>query len=132
MTTGGWLGPWKAQARRLKQALRVLALAARDPRTPWPAKALALAVVAYGLSPIDLIPDPIPVLGLLDDLILLPLGVWLVIRMIPAEVWAACQEKAVAEAADDRAPSWAGAAMVVALWLVAGYVVFVWFWPRGG
>jgi len=70
-------------ARRLKFDLVAVSLAARDPRTPWSARLLALAVVAYALSPIDLIPDAVPVLGLLDDLVLLPLGLWLVIRLIP-------------------------------------------------
>ena len=66
---------WKATARKLKTEIRALALASRDPRTPWLARAVVILVVAYALSPIDLIPDVIPVLGLLDDLVLLPLGI---------------------------------------------------------
>jgi len=73
-------------ARRLKNEITTLYLAARDPRTPWYAKAIIACVVAYALSPIDLIPDFIPVLGYLDDLLLLPLGIYLALKLIPAEV----------------------------------------------
>ncbi len=79
----GMTQQWKAVARRLKREVRALYLAYRDPRTPWYGRAFAAIVVAYALSPIDLIPDPIPVLGYLDDLILIPLGVALALRMIP-------------------------------------------------
>src|SRR5262249_57529451 len=79
----------KARARGLKRDTLALYLAARDPRTPWYAKLLAAAVVAYALSPLDLIPDFIPVLGYLDDLIIVPLGIPTVLRMVPAEVLAA-------------------------------------------
>ena len=78
----------KGWARALKAEIAVLAAAVRDPRTPWYAKLLGVIIVAYAVSPIDLIPDFIPVLGLLDDLLLLPLGIWAVRRMIPAEVMA--------------------------------------------
>ena len=77
---------WRAWARGLKQQTLIVWFAARDPRTPWWVRALALAVAAYALSPIDLIPDFIPVLGYLDDLLLVPLGLALVLRMIPDEV----------------------------------------------
>ena len=73
----------KAKATQLKREIVALYLAGRDPRTPWYAKAMIAAVVAYALSPIDLIPDFIPILGYLDDLVLLPIGIWLAIRMIP-------------------------------------------------
>ncbi|MCP2015551.1 uncharacterized membrane protein YkvA (DUF1232 family) [Deinococcus sp. HSC-46F16] len=85
----------RAFARRLKADLLALSLAARDPRTPWLARALALLVLAYALSPIDLIPDFIPVLGQLDDLLLVPAGLWLVLRLVPPAVL----EDARAEAA---------------------------------
>ena len=88
---------WKMGARRLKREVRALYLAYRDPRTPWYGRVLAALVVAYALSPIDLIPDPIPVLGYLDDLILIPLGVALALRMIPREVMAECRAHAQAE-----------------------------------
>src|SRR3954449_11827924 len=84
----------KNYARKLKQDLFVLYLSYKDNRTPWYAKALAICIVAYAFSPIDLIPDPIPILGYLDDLILLPLGIALVLRMIPDEVMAGSRAKA--------------------------------------
>ncbi|WP_144186772.1 YkvA family protein [Elioraea rosea] len=107
----------RAWAASLKRDVAALARAARDPRTPLPAKLLALAIVAYALSPLDLIPDVIPVLGMLDDLILLPLGLWLVLRLIPREVIAE-HRAAVAEGGQLR-PSRAGAAIIVCLWLLA-------------
>jgi uncharacterized membrane protein YkvA (DUF1232 family) len=94
-----------------------VAIAARDPRTPWVAKALALLVVAYALSPIDLIPDFIPVLGHLDDLILVPLGIWAVLRLVPPEVMAEARIRA--ETAERPGRSVWGLAIVVTLWLGA-------------
>jgi uncharacterized membrane protein YkvA (DUF1232 family) len=84
----------KRWARILKSHVNALNLARKDPRVPWVAKAVLALVVAYALSPIDLIPDFIPVLGLLDDLILLPLGIALAIRLMPKDVWAECQLQA--------------------------------------
>ncbi len=92
-------------------------LAARDPRTPWPAKLVGLLVAAYALSPIDLIPDFIPVLGLVDDAVLIPLGAWLFERMVPPALLA--EHRAAAEAASERPVSWAGIAIVVAIWAIA-------------
>lgn len=102
-------------ARRLKREIVALAIAARDPRTPLYAKAFALFVVAYALSPVDLIPDFIPVLGLLDDVILVPLGIWVALRLIPADLMQDARAKA--EAAE-RLPKnkWAGA-VIVAIWI---------------
>lgn len=114
-------------ARALKQQALVVWFAARDPRTPWFARALALAVAAYALSPIDLIPDFIPVLGLLDDLLLVPLGVWLVLRLLPAEVRAAAE--AAARDAAARPTSRAMAVVVVALWALAAGALAAWAWP---
>ena len=85
---------WKRWAKQLKSLITALSNAYRDPRTPWPARIVALCVVGYALSPIDLIPDPIPVLGYLDDLILLPLGVALAVRLIPDAVWAEARAQA--------------------------------------
>lgn len=85
---------WKERAKALKTELRALRIAYGDPRTPWFAKAWLLLVIAYAFSPIDLIPDFIPVLGYLDDLLLLPLGIALAIRLIPAEVLAQARQKA--------------------------------------
>ena len=101
-------------ARLIKRDVVAIYLAAGDPRVPWHAKALAAAVAAYALSPIDLIPDFIPVLGLLDELILLPLGIALVVRMIPPPVMA--ELRVMADAATARPQSRAGAIAVVAIW----------------
>ncbi len=102
-------------------------LAARDPRTPWHARALALAVAAYALSPIDLIPDFVPVLGYLDDLVIVPLGILLVARLVPPEVLAEC--RAAADAAARRPRSIAGAAAIVALWVASAALLLWWLWP---
>ncbi len=107
---------WKRRARRLKSEVYALALASRDPRVPWHVRLLAAAVVGYAFSPIDLIPDAIPVLGYLDDLVLVPLGVLLVIRLMPPEVLA--EHRAAARAAAGPRPrSVVAAAVIVALWL---------------
>lgn len=106
----------KAQAARLKRDICALRLATRDPRTPWYAKVLIICVVAYALSPIDLIPDPIPIIGYLDDLVLLPLGIWLALRLIPQQVLQECREQA--QSASESLPrSWSAAAVIVLVWL---------------
>jgi uncharacterized membrane protein YkvA (DUF1232 family) len=119
----------KEWSRVLKRDVHAIWLAAGDPRVPWYAKALALAVAAYALSPIDLIPDFIPVLGYLDDLILIPVGIALVVKLIPADVLA--EHRAQALAAQERPVSLAGAAGVVAIWLVAiawlGWLGYRWW-----
>ena len=113
----------KARARELKRETYVLYLAVKDPRTPWYAKAVAGAVVAYALSPIDLIPDFIPVIGYLDDLIVVPLGIALALKLIPATVMADCRTQALAT---DRLPvSRTGAAVIIALWLAAAVLAFL-------
>jgi uncharacterized membrane protein YkvA (DUF1232 family) len=120
------LAQWKQRARLLKREVRALALACRDRRTPWYAKVLAGCVVAYALSPIDLIPDVIPVLGYLDDLVLLPLGVLAVRAMIPAAVLAECRARAEAAGEAGRPRNWVAAAVIVGLW--AGTAVGVGWW----
>src|SRR5512146_862288 len=85
---------WRQGARRLKRETYALYLAVRDPRVPWYTKALAICVVGYALSPLDLIPDFIPIVGFLDDLILVPLGIALVIRLTPPDVLAGCRQRA--------------------------------------
>ena len=117
----------KRWARALKRDVHAIWLAARHPRTPRGAKLLALAVAAYALSPIDLIPDFIPVLGYLDDLLIVPLGILLVTRMMPPDLLAEC--RAAAEAAGRRPRSLAGAAAIVALWLAAAALLAWWLWP---
>lgn len=117
----------KSWARTVKRDVQALYLAARDPRTPWYAKAVALGIAAYALSPIDLIPDFIPVLGYLDDAILLPLAIMLAVRLVPPDVMA--EHRAAAAAAQARPVSRAGAAAVVALWLLSAGLLLGWLWP---
>ena len=105
----------KRWAGRLETETYALYLAYRDPRVPWHARLFAALVVGYAFSPIDLIPDPIPVLGYLDDLILVPLGIALAVRMIPADVLAECREKAGGISA--KPVNRVAAAVVVAVWL---------------
>lgn len=99
---GGQTMTWQARVRSLKRDVVAIALAARDPRVPWYAKAAGACVVAYALSPIDLIPDFVPVLGYLDDLVLVPLGLMLVLRLIPAHVLAEHRAAASAAAGQPR------------------------------
>jgi uncharacterized membrane protein YkvA (DUF1232 family) len=121
---------------RLKKCMRALRrdayairLASRDPRVPWTVKLLAIAIAGYALSPIDLIPDFIPVLGILDDLIIVPLGIWLVIALIPEDVMR--EYRAMASAAAQRPVSNAAAIIIVALWIsgaaLLGWMAFV-YW----
>lgn len=104
-------------ARGVKRDVLAIYLAARDPRVPWYAKALAVLVAGYALSPIDLIPDFIPVLGYLDDVILVPAGIMLVRRLIPADVFAEC--RAAADRVAERPTSRTAAAVIVVIWMAA-------------
>jgi uncharacterized membrane protein YkvA (DUF1232 family) len=115
----------KDWARVIKRDVHALYLASRDPRVPWYAKALALGVAAYAFSPIDLIPDFIPVVGLLDDLVIVPLGIALVVGMIPDAVMA--EHRATAARAA-RPVSRAGAAAVIAIWIMAAAAAAWWAW----
>jgi uncharacterized membrane protein YkvA (DUF1232 family) len=117
---------WKRQARQLRAETYALYLAYRDPRVPWYARAFAAVVVAYALSPIDLIPDPIPVLGYLDDLILVPAGIAISLRMIPPQLMAECRERACAEISAGKRVNWVAAAVIVTIWVaLAGLGVVV-------
>jgi len=114
-------------AKSLKRDVLALWLAARDPRTPWLVKAAAAAVAAYALSPIDLIPDFIPVLGYLDDLLIVPAGVWLTLRMMPQDLLEELRGKAAMIA--QKPVSRAGLVFIMAVWaLAAGALVYA-FWP---
>jgi uncharacterized membrane protein YkvA (DUF1232 family) len=106
---------WREQARKLKADVVAVALAMRDPRVPWYAKALGVCIVAYALSPIDLIPDFVPVVGYLDDLVLVPLGLLLLLRLIPAPVMA--EHRAAAAEIAQRPASYTGAAAIMVIWL---------------
>ncbi len=121
---------WKDYAHRLKTELFALYLAYRDPRTPWYARAWAALVVGYAFSPIDLIPDFIPVLGYLDDLLLLPLGILLALRLIPVGVMAESRLKAQAATAQAKPVSKAGAVLIVILWilLASAGVALAYYW----
>lgn len=125
MSGTGFLARARSWARSLKQNVVALWLAARDPRTPWYARLAAALVAAYALSPIDLIPDFIPILGYLDELIILPLGIWLAIRLVPADVLAEMRAKAAQRAGRPR--SWAAAAFIIALWIALA-AVFAVYW----
>ena len=107
--------------RRIRVDAHAAWLAARDSRTPWYARVFGLIVTAYALSPIDLIPDFIPVLGLLDDAILIPLGIWLFVKMLPPGLFEE-HRAAAAEAAERPGSIW-GAAAVVMLWVLAALLV---------
>jgi len=120
------LDEWRQRVRSLKTEAHAVYLASKDPRVPWYAKALAACVLAYLFSPIDLIPDFIPVLGYLDDLILVPLGLVLVLRLVPREVMLAAREKAAAAA--DRPVSRAMATVIVVIWAVAIGGIGLWLW----
>ncbi|MFZ6026903.1 MAG: YkvA family protein [Chloroflexota bacterium] len=122
------MNAWKQKARQLKTETYALYLAYRDPRVPRGARLFAACVVAYAFSPIDLIPDPIPVLGYLDDLLLVPLGIYLALKMIPADVMAQCRQKAQQEMDDNRPVSRVAAGVIVALWFLTAACLAGWFW----
>ena len=117
----------KEWARRIKRDVVAVWIAARDPRTPWYVKAMAATVAAYALSPIDLIPDFIPVIGYLDDLLLLPIGILLVVRMIPADLMEEFRQKALLVAG--LPTSRIAVAMIVGVWLLSGGLLLWLFWP---
>lgn len=119
-------------ALRLKRDVHAVWLAARDPRVPWLAKAVGALVAAYALSPIDLVPDFIPVLGVLDELVVLPAGLWLAVRLVPAAIMA--EHRAAAAAAAGRPRSWIAAAVFVGIWIasaaLAGWLAYRYLFSR--
>ena len=124
MTLFSTIGDW---AKRVKRDLVALWIAAHDPRVPWYKKVVAAAVAAYALSPIDLIPDFIPLLGYLDDLIIVPLGILLAIRLIPVDLMQEFREEALGR--EGRPKSYWGLAAIVIMW-IASAAGLVWlFWP---
>ncbi len=126
------MGRLRDWARAIKRDIVAIWLAGRDPRVPWPVKLLALLVAGYALSPIDLIPDFIPILGYLDDVLLLPLGILLVVRLLPPDLLA--EHRAAAVGILDRPVSKRGLFVIIALWLVAavfaGWLAWRWFATR--
>ncbi len=119
----------KAWAKRLKRDALTLWFARNHTGPPWLAKALCIFTVAYALSPIDLIPDFIPVLGYVDDLLLIPILIWLMIRLLPTHVIIACRAQAEQWMADEKAKpkSTAGAVAIIAVWLGVLYLGWAWF-----
>jgi uncharacterized membrane protein YkvA (DUF1232 family) len=118
------LQKWKEFVRKLKEDIYTLYLASRDPRIPILAKIVLILTVAYAFSPIDLIPDFIPVLGYVDDLLLLPLGIWLSIKLIPADVLEEYRKKAKQQLQAPGKTNYTMAAVIVIIWLLIGYWVY--------
>ena len=114
---------WKRRAKQLEIETYALYLAYKDPRVPWYAKVFAACVVGYTLSPIDLIPDFIPVLGYLDDLLLVPLGVTLALKIIPKPVLDQCRERARENMSQGKTKNWVAASVIIAIWLLLAALV---------
>lgn len=117
---------WKQSARKLKSETKALYLAYKHPQTPWYAKAFAGLVIAYAFSPIDLVPDFIPVLGYIDDLILVPLGITLAIKMIPGSVMVDCRMQAEIETAEGKQANWISAVIIIMLWITLAVFFMLW------
>ncbi|MFZ0532039.1 MAG: DUF1232 domain-containing protein [Anaerolineales bacterium] len=125
-----FLETWKARARQLKTEVYALYLAYKDVRTPWYAKVFTAVVVGYAFSPIDLIPDPIPILGYLDDLVLIPLGAYLAVKMIPPQVMEESRAKAKEVLAQGNPVNKVAAVVIVLIWIglavLAGVLIYKW------
>ena len=119
---------WKTKSKQLRSEVYALYLASKHPRTPWYAKTFAVLIVGYALSPIDLIPDIIPVVGYLDDLIIVPAGIALLIKMIPEEVLEECREKARFQSMSKKRRNWIAATVIVLIWLSAIYITLRLLW----
>ncbi len=122
------LSKWKARARELKILVYALYLAYRDPRVSWYARLFGALVVGYAFSPIDLIPDPIPVLGYLDDLVIVPLGVWLALKMIPAPVMAECRARSEEVMRQGKPVNKVAAVVIIGIWLLLAALVIAFIW----
>jgi uncharacterized membrane protein YkvA (DUF1232 family) len=120
---------WKIKSRKLRSEIYALYLTSKHPRTPWYAKVLAALIIGYALSPIDLIPDFIPVVGYLDDLILVPLGIALLIKIIPGDILEECRAKAEANLSRRKPKSWVAAIIIVLIWLLAISLILTLIWP---
>ena len=120
---------WKIKSKKLKSEIYALYLASKHPQTPWYAKVLAVLIIGYALSPIDLIPDFIPVLGYLDDLILVPLGIALLIKIIPKDILEECRAKAEADLSKRKPKSWVAAIIIILIWLLVVYLILTLLWP---
>jgi len=118
---------WKIESKKLKSDIYALYLASKHSRTPWHAKVLAALIIGYALSPIDLIPDFIPVVGYLDDLIFIPLGIALLIKIIPKDILEEC--RAEADLSKRKTKNWVAAIIIVLIWLLAIYLILALIWP---
>ena len=119
---------WKTKSAQLKSEIYALYLAYKHPRTPWYAKVLAALIIGYALSPIDLIPDFIPVVGYLDDLILIPLGIALLVKIIPGDILEECRAKAEADLSRRKPKNWVAAIIIVLIWLLVIYLILTLTW----
>ena len=120
---------WKTKSAQLKSEIYALYLAYKHPRTPWYAKVLAALILGYALSPIDLIPDFIPVIGYLDDLIIVSAGITLLIKIIPRDILEECRAKARSDLLNRRPKNWIAAIIIALIWLLAIYLAFNLIWP---
>ena len=125
-------GAWRKWAASLRKNTYALYLASKDPRVPALSKIIIAVVVGYALSPIDLIPDFIPVLGYLDDLVLVPIGIWLAVRLIPESVWKDCQAMAAGRTSD-MPRNYQAALVVMIIWAIAiaGFIIWLWKFVSG-
>jgi uncharacterized membrane protein YkvA (DUF1232 family) len=114
---------WKTKSKQVKTEIVALYLASKHPGTPWYAKVLAALIIGYALSPIDLIPDFIPVVGYLDDLIIVPAGITLLIKIIPGDILEECRAKAQADLSSGKPKNWVAAIFIVLIWLLAIYLI---------
>lgn len=121
------IASWKQRVKLLKNEVKSLYIAYNDPRVPWYAKAFMAGVIGYAISPIDLIPDFIPVLGYLDDLIIVPAGIYLAIKMIPKGIMNECREKAASNPFSDRA-KWVIAGIIISIWILIIFLVVKFIW----
>ncbi len=121
---------WKTKSGQLKTEVYALYLASKHSRTPWYAKVLAVLIIGYALSPIDLIPDFIPIVGYLDDLVLVPLGIALLIKIIPRDILEECRARAEANLSKRKPKNWIAAIIIVLIWLLAIYLILTLIWPH--
>ena len=122
------MGRVAESVRRTWERCAVLAMALRHSRTPWYARVLGALTLCYALSPIDLIPDFMPVVGYLDDLVLVPLGLWATIKLIPSDVWSECEAESARNGPTDHSKDWRGALLVILVWisLLAAGLALAW------
>jgi len=120
---------WKTKSKQLRTEIVALYLASKHPRTPWYAKVLAALIIGYALSPIDLIPDFIPGVGYLDDLIIIPAGIALLVKIIPGDVLEECRSKAQSDLASRKSKHRVAAILIVLIWLLVLYLALSLIWP---